>query len=187
MSPASCFSSCADRAWETQRETFRFHGGGFGGTKNFTAKGVTKETSRWSFRVVEIRTYRGKKAHKKLEVYEALIDRFTDRAIQCNGFGVQVVAIYIIYNTTPKFNIEPEKWWFPTGISFSRDFFSGSMLNFWGVHPQKTLTWVSENHPHSWKSKLLLGPTSNFLIFMAQGCVFLFVVLCMPKNPGYSP
>ena len=25
------------------------------------------------------------------------------------------------------------KWWFPKGITFSRDFFSGSMLNFRGV------------------------------------------------------
>ena len=35
--------------------------------------------------------------------------------------------------TPPKFNVEPEHGWFPKGISFSRDFFSGSMLNFRGV------------------------------------------------------
>ena len=29
--------------------------------------------------------------------------------------------------------MEPENEWFPRGASFSRDFFSGSMLNFWGV------------------------------------------------------
>ena len=39
----------------------------------------------------------------------------------------------IWWDTPPKFDIEPEKWWFPKGISFSRDFCSGSMLDFWGV------------------------------------------------------
>ena len=33
----------------------------------------------------------------------------------------------------PKLNIETWKWWFPTGISFSRGWFSGSMLKFRGV------------------------------------------------------
>ena len=46
--------------------------------------------------------------------------------------------------TPPKFNMEPEKWWFPRGCSFSRDFFSGSSLNFRGVLiPGKN----SENSP----------------------------------------
>ena len=36
--------------------------------------------------------------------------------------------------TTPrKFNMEPENGWFPKGISFPRNFFSGSILNFRGV------------------------------------------------------
>ena len=30
--------------------------------------------------------------------------------------------------TPPKFNIAPEKWWFPVGISFSSGLFSGAML-----------------------------------------------------------
>ena len=36
------------------------------------------------------------------------------------------------------------KWWFPKGITFSRDFFSGSMLNFRGTKVSKTsnLLWV---------------------------------------------
>ena len=34
------------------------------------------------------------------------------------------------------------KWWFPKGISFSTNFFSGSILNFWAVPlNDKTLTW----------------------------------------------
>ena len=35
--------------------------------------------------------------------------------------------------TPPKFNMEPENHGFQKGLSFSRDLFSGSMLNFGGV------------------------------------------------------
>ena len=39
----------------------------------------------------------------------------------------------------PKFNMQP---WFPKGITFSRDFFSGSMLNFRGVSYFLLLSYV---------------------------------------------
>ena len=39
-----------------------------------------------------------------------------------------------IYVYSPEIQHGTWKWWFPKGISFSRDFFSGSMLNFRGVY-----------------------------------------------------
>ena len=42
--------------------------------------------------------------------------------------------------TPPKFNMEPENDTIPKGISFSRDFFSGFMLNFWGVSLRYQMT-----------------------------------------------
>ena len=48
---------------------------------------------------------------------------------------------WIHTNTPPKFNVEPENDGFQKGISFSRDFFSGSMLNFRGVFFQTLNVW----------------------------------------------
>ena len=45
------------------------------------------------------------------------------------GFRVEQINKH----TPPKFNMEPENDGFQKGISFSRYFFSGSMLNFRGV------------------------------------------------------
>ena len=38
------------------------------------------------------------------------------------------------FEYSPEISHGTWKWWFPKGISFSRDFFSGSMLKFRGVH-----------------------------------------------------
>ena len=43
------------------------------------------------------------------------------------------VPFFLETPTPPKFNMEAENQWFPKGLSFSRDLFSGSMLNFGGV------------------------------------------------------
>ena len=49
------------------------------------------------------------------------------------SFLSQGTTVSGVKSTPPKFNMEPENGWFPRGASFSRDFFSDSMLNFEGV------------------------------------------------------
>ena len=49
------------------------------------------------------------------------------------GTRKQIYEDVQIYETPPKFNMEPENNCIPNGLSFSRDLFSGSMLNFRGV------------------------------------------------------
>ena len=51
------------------------------------------------------------------------------------GKNYRTLGLFLTNNITPpKFNMEPENDGFQKGITFSRDFFSGSMLNFRGVY-----------------------------------------------------
>ena len=69
--------------------------------------------------------------------------------------------------TPPKFNMEPENGWFPKGISFSRDFFSGSMLNFSGV--TQVLFFSPYTGTPSFKESSIEYPSSNCPLDPALG------------------
>ena len=90
--------------------------------------------------------------------------------------GINMWYVDVSY-TPPKFTIEPEKWWFPKGISFSRDFFSGSMLNFWGV---------SQKHGYHLLTSITVNTSSNFHWSILQSFA------CLPKStwtsyPNFAP
>ena len=103
------------------------------------------------------------------------------------------------YCTLPKTNIEPKKWWFPIGISFSRGSFSGAMLvsgryspvdiNF---HPHwffdLTESWMDDlittPFPTPWKLtaltpwKLVAGRWNFFLGWSFLGNLVIFRMVC---------
>ena len=71
-----------------------------------------------------------------------------------------------IHFTPRKINIEPKKWWFPKGISYSRLPFSGSMLNFRRVWKNGRLTFIDSKQLSAKQVSLKV----NLYIYAQRNC-----------------
>ena len=124
------------------------------GYKNSPSKSWTSVLKLWYFHSQQPTTWTAYSNHHLWSVRAVILEGSSD------FFSVFLIPKKIWGELLPRNLTWNLKWWFPKGITFSRDFFSGSMLNFRGTKVSKNIK--------SFVGVFCMKPSFSALFWMAQ-------------------